>query len=431
MPRVIVRPLQEFLRSSTAGAVPLLIAVGVALVAANSPWWRSFAQVWDTPVVLRVGRWAIAEDVRFWINEGLMTFFFLLAGLEIKRELTTGELRQRGAAVLAVASAVAGMIVPALLFLAFTHGTSAAGGWGMAMPTDLAFALGILVLAARVLPAGVRPFVLTLAIVDDLLTVIVVGLFYAQDLSAAPVLGALVCIGAMLALERAHVRSLLPYLVLGVGVWIAAYAAGIHPALAGAVLGILAPARPFHRPAAVSSAARRIADQTADDPEPPDADAAQWLELSRLSGEAVSPLARIEHALLPWVNLFVLPAFALANAGVRFTSAAWAGRTAQLLIVGLVFARAFGKGLGVFGGAWLVRRLGVGRFSTAIPRRVLAGAAVATGAPFTVSLFVASTAFAGDPGLLAAARLGVLLSLGACAVATVLLLRGQSGAQPG
>ena len=157
VPRVIVRPLQEFLRSSTAAAVPLLIAVGIALVAANSPWWRSFAQVWDTPVVLRVGRWAIAEDVRFWINEGLMTFFFLLAGLEIKRELTIGELRQRGAATIAVVSAVAGMVVPALLYMAITRGTPASDGWGMAMPTDLAFALGILVLAARALPRGRAP----------------------------------------------------------------------------------------------------------------------------------------------------------------------------------------------------------------------------------------------------------------------------------
>ena len=425
IPRTIVRPLQEFLRSSTAGAVPLFVAVVVALAWANLPWWHGYETFWSTSVVFRLGRWSIAEDLRFWVDEGLMTFFFLLAGLEIKRELTTGELRDRRLAILPVAGAIGGMVVPVAIYLAITRGTPATDGWGMAMPTDLAFALGILVLASRALPSPVRPFVLSLAIVDDLLTVIVVGLFYAGDLSLAPLLGAALCLGGMFALERLQVRSLVPYAAIGAAVWVLAYAGGVHPALAGAVLGVLAPARPFHRPRAVSAAARRIADATSDDPEPPDADAASWLELSRLSTEAVSPLTRIEHALLPWVNLFVLPAFALANAGVHLTSAAWSDHTAVLLIVALVAARAVGKLVGVAGGCLLAQRVGLARLPAAFDRRALVGAALAAGAPFTVSLFVASTTFAGQPALLAAARLAVLLAIVVCGVAAVPVLRGR------
>ena len=157
VPRVIVRPVQEFLRSTTASALPMLVAVAVALVWVNSPWWRSYEQVWLTPVVLRLGRWAIVEDLRFWVDEGLMTLFFLLAGLEIKRELATGDLRDRRLLIGPGLGAIGGMLVPALVFLAVTRGTGASDGWGMAMPTDLAFALAILVLASRALPTGVRP----------------------------------------------------------------------------------------------------------------------------------------------------------------------------------------------------------------------------------------------------------------------------------
>jgi len=423
IPRTIVRPLQAFLRSSTAGAVPLFVAVLVALLWANLPTWHGYETFWTTSVVVRLGRWEIAEDLRFWVDEGLMTFFFLLAGLEIKRELTTGELRDRRLAILPVAGAIGGMVVPVVIYLAITRGTAASDGWGMAMPTDLAFALGILVLAARALPASVRPFVLSLAIVDDLLTVVVVGLFYVGDLAALPLALAALCFLAMYGLERLHVRSLAPYLALGALVWVLAYEGGVHPALAGAVLGLLAPARPFHRPRAVSAAARRIADETSDDPEPPDADAASWLELSRLSTEAVSPLTRIEHALLPWVNLFVLPAFALANAGVHLTSAAWSDHAAVLVIVGLVLARVIGKLAGVVGGCLLAERMRLVRLPEGFGRRALAGAALAAGAPFTVSLFVAATVFEDQPALLAAARLGVLLAIVACGVAAALVLR--------
>ena len=421
-PRTVVRPLQEFLRSSTASALPLFCAAVVALAWANSPWWRSYERLWATTLTVGVGRWAINEDLRFWVGEGLMTFFFLLAGLEIKRELVTGELRDRRAAIVPVAAAVGGMVVPAVIYLAATSGTPAADGWGMAMPTDLAFALAIVVIAMRSAPPGIRPFLLTLAIADDLLTVVVVAVFYAGSVSWFPLGLASLSIAAMIACERAHVRHLLVYLVLGALTWLFAYHAGVHPALVGAVLGLLAPALPFQRPADVSAAAHRIADETSDHPDPPDEDAASWLELARLSHEAVSPLARIEHELLPWVNLAALPLFALANAGVRLSGGWWSQTTARL-VVGLVVARLAGKVVGIVGACWLVARLRLGRIPGPGGLGAPAAAAAAAGAPFTVSLFVASSVFPEGSPLLAAARLGILLSIVVSGVGALVITR--------
>ncbi len=421
-PRTVVRPLQEFLRSSTASALPLFCAAVVALAWANSPWWRTYERLWATTLTVGVGRWAINEDLRFWVGEGLMTFFFLLAGLEIKRELVTGELRDRRAAIVPVAAAVGGMVVPAVIYLIATSGTPPADGWGMAMPTDLAFALAIVVIAMRSAPPGIRPFLLTLAIADDLLTIVVVAVFYAGSVSWLPLGLALLSVAAMIACERAHVRHLLVYLVLGVLTWLFAYHAGVHPALVGAVLGLLAPALPFQRPADVSAAAHRIADETSDHPDPPDEDAASWLELARLSHEAVSPLARIEHELLPWVNLAALPLFALANAGVRLSGGWWSPTTARL-VVGLVIARLAGKVVGIVGACWLVARLRLGQIPGPGGLGAPATAAAAAGAPFTVSLFVASSVFPEGSPLLAAARLGILLSIVVSGVGALVITR--------
>jgi Na+:H+ antiporter, NhaA family len=421
-PRTVVRPLQEFLRSSTASAIPLFCAAVVALAWANSPWWRSYERLWATTLTVGVGRWAINEDLRFWVGEGLMTFFFLLAGLEIKRELVTGELRDRRAAIVPVGAALGGMVVPAVIYLAATNGTPAADGWGMAMPTDLAFGLAIVVIAMRSAPPGIRPFLLTLAIADDLLTIVVVAVFYAGSVSWLPLGLALLTVATMVACERAHVRHLLVYLVLGVLTWLFAYHAGVHPALVGAVLGLLAPALPFQRPADVSAAAHRIADETSDHPDPPDEDAASWLELARLSHEAVSPLARIEHELLPWVNLAALPLFALANAGVRLSGGWWSPTTARL-VVGLIVARLAGKVAGIVGACWLVARLRLGRIPGTGGLGAPAAAAAAAGAPFTVSLFVASSVFPEGSPLLAAARLGILLSIVVSGVGAFMITR--------
>jgi Na+:H+ antiporter, NhaA family len=428
VPRVVVRPLQEFLRTSTASVGLLTAAALIALVWANSPWHAAYEDLWRTGVSLRFGAHQVAEDLGFWVNEGLMTVFFMLAGLEIKRELVIGELRDRRAAVLPIVGAVGGMLLPAAIFVAITHGTGASDGWGAAMPTDLAFALGILVLAARAAPPRLRPFLLTLAIADDILTVAVVALFYSGGIAWAPVGLAAVALLTIAGCRSLHVRHLAPYLVLGVVTWAAVYWSGVHPALAGVAFGLLTPALPFQRPEHVSAEAHRIAEATTDDPEPPDADAPLWFELSRLSRETVSPLARVEHALLPWVNLVALPLFALANAGVRLSGGVLSGATERRLVVGLVLARVAGKTAGITGACLATAGRRFARLPAGVGSRALTGAAAAAGAPFSVSLFVVAATFPEGSSLRAAAQVGVLASIVVCGAVSTAILR--LGARP-
>ncbi len=391
IPRGLVRPLQEFLQTSTSSALLLFVAAAAALVWANLG--ESYEAFWTTPLQVRLGQSVLGYDLRFWVNDGLMTLFFLVVGIEIKRELTTGELRHPRAAALPVIAAVGGMVVPALLFIAVVRGGEGSNGWGIAMATDIALALGALALAASRAPSNLKPLLLTLAIVDDIGAILVIALFYSTGIAGTPLLIAFAIVGTIVLSERAHVRWHLVYVVLGVGLWYAIYGAGIHPAIAGVVLGLLTPARPFQRPDAVSAEARRTADLTSDDPEPPDADAEAWLRLAWLSKEAVSPIARVEHALLPWTSFLIVPLFALANAGVPLSLEslrhAWESPVAWGVAIGLVL----GKPLGI----WIASRLAVGSRAAVLPGgigwRDVWGMGATAGIGFTVSLFIAELAF--------------------------------------
>ena len=304
--RRMVRPLQEFLQESTASAVLLVIAALVALVWVNSPIGDSYDRLWRTTLTIGSGRWAVSHDLRHWVNDGLMALFFLVVGLEIKREFLSGELRDRRAAALPVIAAVGGMVLPALIYLAINAGGDGAHGWGIAMPTDIAFTLGILALASRNAPPGLRSFVLTLAIVDDILTFVVIAIFYPTELDLVPILVAAALVTAMIVLPRLGIRAPLLYVGLGVGVWLAMNASGVPAALAGVVVGLLTPAAPIPR--------RR----------------------GSVPEDAVAPLARVEHLLLPWTSFVILPLFALANAGVRVSSSALTDALHSPVSVGIV-----------------------------------------------------------------------------------------------
>jgi NhaA family Na+:H+ antiporter len=410
VPRRVLRPLQEFLSTSTAGGFALIAAAAVALVWASSPWGASYERLWTTQVGLSAGRWVLREDLRGWVNDGLMTLFFLVAGLEIKRELTSGEFRDRRAALLPVAAAVGGMLVPALLYLAVNPASPASRGWGMSMPTDIALTLSVLALASRRAPPGLKAFVLTLAIVDDVGTIVVMLVAYSGGPQVAWLVGAAAVIVLVVAFERIHVRAWWVYVALGVLLWLVLRASGVNPTIAGVVMGLLAPAVAFQRPRAVSGEARRIADETSDDPSPPDADVPRWLTLARLSNEAVSPLARAEHVLLPWVSFVVLPLFALANAGVAVSASALADAAGNRVAVGLVLARLIGKPAGILLASWLLVRAGLGRLPSGARWSHLLGIGVAASMAFTVSLFIAAIAFGGFPADLQAAKLAIVAS---------------------
>ena len=409
VPRRVVRPLQAFLSTATAGATLLLAAAAGALLWANSPWRDTYHQLWTTDLVAAFGSWSISMDLRHWVNDGLMALFFLVVGLEIKRELLSGELRDRRLAALPAIAALGGMVVPALLYLILTAAGEGAHGWGIPMATDIAFALGVLTLAARRAPSNLKPFLLTLAIVDDIGAILVIALVYSGGLAWGWLGAAALVALSIVVLRRIHVRAQVVYVVLGVVLWLCTFESGMHPTIAGVVMGLLTPAAPFQRPHAVSAEAVRTADDTHDDPDPPDADAPQWLRLASLSREAVSPLARVEHVLWPWTSFVIVPVFALANAGITLSGTTTRAAASSAVTLGVVVGLVAGKTIGISAASWLAVRWGLGRLPTGMRWSHLVGTAAVAGIGFTVSLFVADLAFE-DAALVAQAKVGILLA---------------------
>jgi NhaA family Na+:H+ antiporter len=403
----VIQPLQAFLDTEASGGILLLLAAAAALVWANSPWRASYEALWTTTLRIDLGGFVVAEDLRHWVSDGLMALFFFVVGLEIKRELTTGELRSPRSVALPAVAALGGMVVPAAIFLALNAGGEGAAGWGIPMATDIAFAVGVLTLAARRAPSGLKPFLLTLAIVDDIGAIIVIAIFYTADIDWAALAVAAGIVVVIVGLKRNHVRFLPIYVALGAGVWLATYESGVHATIAGVVLGLLTPAVPFQRPDAVSREAHRVADETLDHPDPPDADAAQWLLLASLSRETVSSLARLEALLHPWTSFVVVPLFALANAGVSLSGGTLREAVTSPISLGVILGLVVGKTVGITGASWIAARTGVGALPAGVSWSQLAGAAIVAGIGFTVSLLVAGLAFGEGPRL-DVAKAGIL-----------------------
>jgi NhaA family Na+:H+ antiporter len=423
LPRRLVQPLQSFLDQEASGGLLLLGAAIVAIAWASSPWRSSYEELWSQRLTLGLGGWSISEDLRHWVNEGLMSLFFLVVGLEIKRELLTGELRDPRTAALPVIAAIGGMVVPAVLYVSLSGGGVAARGWGVPMATDIAFAVGVLTIAARSAPAGLKSFLLTLAIVDDIGAILVIAIFYSGEISWPAIGVAVGLCGAIVALQRIQVRAAAVYVALGTAVWLAAADSGVHPTIAGVALGLLTPAVPFQRPRAVSEEAHRVADLTVDDPHPPDADAHHWLGLTALSREAVSPLARVEHLLHPWTSFLVIPLFALANAGIPLSVRAIGDALSSSVTLGIASALVVGKMAGITLASLVAVRTGVGLLPEGVETRHLLGVGAVAGIGFTVSIFIAELAFP-DPQVVELAKIGVLLgSLAAGAVGAFVLAR--------
>ncbi|HVF08972.1 MAG TPA: Na+/H+ antiporter NhaA [Actinomycetota bacterium] len=423
VPRRVVRPLQEFLQKSAAGASLLFVAVVVALAWANSPWRESYEAFFHAPVAFRSGSLVTIDgDVHFLVNDGLMALFFLVVGLEIKREVVSGELRKLRVATLPVLAAVGGMVAPALIYLAIAGGGDAARGWGIPMATDIAFALGVLAIAAGHASPSLRPLLLAVAIVDDLGAILVIAIFYTGGVEAAPLLAAFGAVGLIALANAVHIRSLLIYVGLGAVLWYATYRAGIHPTIAGAALGLLTPAAPFQAPSVVSEEARRTADEARDEPLPIDDDAPLWSRLAWLSREAISPLARAEHALLPWTSFVILPIFALANAGIEISLERVSDALSAPVSVGVFLGLVVGKPIGVLAGSVLAERSGLGRRSDDVGWGDLTGMGMTAGIGFTVALFVAELAFPGGPRL-DEAKMAILAGSLVAGVAGFLTLR--------
>jgi Na+:H+ antiporter, NhaA family len=419
--RPLPKAVRHFLHTEAAGGVVLVVAAVVALAWANSPWDAAYQDLWHAGVTLRIGGIGVEEDLRHFVNDGLMALFFLVVGLEVKRELVTGDLRDPRVAALPALGALGGMVVPALTYLAFTAGTDGAAGWGVPMATDIAFALAVLALLGPRVPPPLKLFLLTLAVVDDIGAIVVIAVAYTDDFDprALAVAAGFVAVGA--GCVRARVWSPPVFLVLGLGCWLATYESGVHATLAGVAFGLLAPARPL----APGDVAREWAEDLSDEPT-----AAEMQSLTSVARETVSVAERVQHVLHPYTSFLVVPLFALANAGVRITgdelAAPGAGRVAAGVVAGLVV----GKVVGITAASALAVRLGLSALPKGVTWPQLAGVGLVAGVGFTVSLFVGGLAF-DRPALQDAATVGVLVAsavaAGAGAGALLVALRGHRG----
>jgi Na+:H+ antiporter, NhaA family len=395
-------PLREYLREEAAGGVVLMAAAALALGWANSPWWAAYTALWQTPLAVQLGRFAIEADLRHWVSDGLMTLFFLVVGLEIKRELVAGELRTWRGAALPVVAAAGGMAVPALIYAAVNAGGPGGPGWGIPMATDVAFALGVLALLGPRVPAALKVFLLTLAVVDDLGSIAVVALFYSRGVA----LGALAVAVGLLALVATLVRARIWWLPLhaglGLALWLALWQAGVSPVLAGVAMGLLTPARPTAPPEVARDRGGALAGELAADPHPP-----TLREMLREARGTVPLAERLAHDLHPVSAFVVVPLFALANAGVSLERGGLAAPGAGAVLGGVLAGRVLGKLAGIVAAAWLAVRLGLGVRPQATSWAQLAGVATVAGIGFTVPLFVADLAFP-DGRLQAPVKLGLL-----------------------
>ena len=412
----VTAALRSFLATETAGGLLLVVAAVAALVWANSPWQASYRTLWHTELGLSLGRWSLELDLQHWVNDALMALFFLVVGMEVKRELTLGELRDRRQAALPVAAAVGGMVVPALLYVAVNAGGSGGPGWGIPMATDIAFALGVLALAAPRVPSGVRLFLLTLAIVDDIGAIVVIALFYSSGIEPGWLLVAVAAVVAVVVLRNRLTTTTVPFVALGALLWLALHEAGVHATLAGVIMGLLVPVTPVLGRDIV----RSLADDMLDVFSPRTA-----RETTRIARQAVSQLEWLEHELHGWSSLLVVPVFALANAGVTFTSDSVGDAVGSTVTIGVVLGLVVGKFVGITGGAWLATRLRVAALPEGVAWGHIGGAAALGGIGFTVSLFIASLAFEA-PALVDEAKVGILVASVMASLVGALVLRRTS-----
>jgi NhaA family Na+:H+ antiporter len=423
----LLAPFRAFASSSASSGVALLAAAAVALVLANSPLAEATAAFWHTDLSIGVGEFERSDTLVHWVNDGLMALFFLVVGLEIKRELLVGELSSRRSAALPIVAAVGGAVVPAAIFLVLVQGQPAARGWGIPMATDIAFALGILALAGSRVPIGLRIFVAALAIVDDLLAVLVIAVFYTAEISVPAVLLAGLLVVALLGANRLGVRRPLVYGALGVVLWLAVLESGVHATVAWVLLALTIPSTTrLDSDEFVARARGHIADFEGrtvggEDASTEDHHHALW-ELEDATERAQAPMLRIEHALQPWVVWLVMPIFALANAGVRIPPDVFA-TILEPLPVGIILGLVIGKQVGISLGALVAVRLGLASLPNGVSWRHVYGAALLGGIGFTMSLFISTLAYGEGSPEIAMAKFGVLVASAIAGVAGYLVLR--------
>lgn len=394
------RPRLHLGTGDRAAAALLLLATVLAIAWANSPWGETYEAFWGLPIELGVGDVVLRTDLHHFVNDALMTLFFFVVGLEVKREFTLGELTDRSRAIVPVVGAIAGLIVPALIFLAIAWPTGQAHAWGIVISMDTAFLLGALAIIGPKFPARLRAFLLTLAVVDDIGALLVIAVFYNTGFDPAPLAIAVVLMVAIALVRFLRAGRGIAYAVLGIALWFAVLAAGIHPTLAGVAVALLIPVFPPAR-----SDVERTAELTQAFRESPNA--AYAAAVNRSLRESISINDRLQGAWGPYISFLVLPIFALANAGVHLNAETIGAAVVSPLVWGIVAGLVVGKFVGITGAVAVVTATGLGRLAPGLRMPRIAGGAALSGIGFTISLFIVSLAFT-DPELRDLGRVGVL-----------------------
>lgn len=416
-------PLRDFLHTEAASGALLVVAAAVALIWANSPWSGAYDSLWHTDLTLSLGGHDLSLDLRHWVNDAAMAVFFLVVGLEIKREVTSGHLAGRRAATLPVAAAIGGMAVPALVYLAIA-GREAAGGWGIPMATDIALAVGVVALAGSAVPSGLRAYLLGLAVVDDIGAIVVIALFYSSGVALGWLGVAVAALAVTLVAKRSGVHHVSAYVVVGAVLWFALHEAGVHPTLAGVAMGLLAPVSP-----------RRTVDLV-DTEELTDLTSVEHARLSsKIARDSVSTVEWLEHVLHPWTAYVIVPVFALANAGIGLSGDMLREAIGSPITWGVLLGLLLGKPIGVLLATKLATSARLADLPDGVGRRHVIGAGGAAGIGFTVAIFIAELAFrprdGADPVLAAervdAAKLAILVASVLSGVFAFVVLRASRG----
>jgi NhaA family Na+:H+ antiporter len=386
----------DFVKSEVSGGAVLLVAAIAAMLWANAPFGETYQSFWETKLTLGFGEFAKTEDLQYWVNDGLMVLFFFVVGLEIKRELVVGELNDRSKAMLPLIAALGGVLLPGLIFFSLNAGGEGAEGWAIPMATDIAFAVAVLALLGKRIPSGVRLLLLSIAIIDDVIAILIIAVFYSKDISTIWLLASVLSFLVVVAMQRLNVSRISPYWLIGIVAWVAVLSSGVHATIAGVILGLMTPAHPIK--------GRHIIEE-------------------------------LEHRLHPYTSLLIVPLFALANAGIVISGPILADATANTIFWGVAIGLVVGKVLGIGTGILIAQRMRWGTLPSGVLSSHVWGVAALGGIGFTVSLFIAELSFEAEQ-LLEYAKIGIFTGSIVSALLGVFLLtrrsvKGRGGEAPG
>lgn len=411
--------LERFSRIEAVSGIVLLLAAIVALIWANSPAADSYEHFWNTPLTLGLGDYTVSRSLHFLVNDGLMTIFFLVVGAEIRQEIKDGALANLKLATLPLGAALGGVLMPALIYTLLNHGTAAASGWAVPTATDIAFAVGVLALLGKSIPGGVRILLLALAIIDDIVAILIIAVFYTASLDY---LGLVIAVGGLalvLLFQRMGIGKAVVYLLPGAIVWFGLLKTGVHPTLAGVMLGLMTPvnSRPTReRPLdTIGRTFNELMDRFSHSAENPQQVAKPLQQLKQAQREILPPVQRVQAGLHPWVAFGVMPLFALANAGVSLQGFNLSDPLAHGVFMGVMLALVLGKPLGVLLASFVLVKLNICKLPDGVTWTGVTLVGLLAGIGFTMSIFISSLAFS-DPALLSAAKLSVLAASSLAAV---------------